>query len=183
MNKRIQAGFFASALGVAAAGTSLGIGLYFAAERDALLWTTEAADTPSESGEYFFSPQYKSTSAVDQVIQRVDPARDSFPTEQYYEELSGSLGELSAWLRESPSNAGNVSGLPAPEFRATRLTPEREVTLSTSATLDVFRAEFNAEQVIDGPNFATEFASFVQDYEAITVAEFHILAITPVDAE
>ena len=92
--------------------------------------------------------------------------------------MSAALGELGAWLRESPPKFEEVSRLLAPEFRATRLTPETEASLSQSAPVEVFRARFSTALEIDSIGFVKEFRALLRDYEAITVAEFHVVAIT-----
>lgn len=138
-----------------------------------------AAQAPSESGTYYFSPRYTTNSEVDQVIERVDPARDSVPTEQFYEELNGLLGKLGAWLRASPPSVENVTQLLAPEFRGARLIPEAETSISNSAPVEVFRGQFSTALRIDRAEFVRDFRSFLQDYKAVTVAEFHILSIIP----
>lgn len=178
MIRQIQAKSFAIRLRVAVAGIAVVIGLSWTGGQESLLSEATAAEAPAESGAYYFSPRYTSTSEVDQVIERVDPTRDSFPTEQSYEELSAVLGELGAWLRESPPKIEEVSRLLTPEFRATRLTPEAETALSQSAPVEVFRAQLSTALEIDRSGFVQEFRSLLQNHKVVTVAEFHIVSIT-----
>ncbi len=178
MNRRIQAKSFAIRLPVLAAGIALAVGLYQTGGHRQSLVGRAVAQAPSESGAYYFSPRYTTASEVDQVIERVDPARDSFLTEQYYEEFNGVLGDLGGWLRESPPTFQRVSALLAPEFRGTRLTPAVETAISRSAPVEVFRSQFSDAGEIDGTGLVNEFRSLLEDYESVTVAEFHVVSIT-----
>ena len=173
----MQAQSFLIRLPVLAAGIALVVGLSQPSGQGQSPGGAAAAHAPSESGAYYFTPRYTTTSEVDQVIERVDPARDSFPTEQYYVELNAVLGDLGAWLRESPPSFERVSQLLAPEFKGTRLVPEAETAISRSAPVEVFRAQFSAAPEIDGSGLVNEFRSLLQDYGAVAVAEFHVVSI------
>ena len=140
--------------------------------------TAAAAQATSGSEGYYYSPQYTTNSEVDQVIERVNPARDSVLTEQYHEKLHAILNDLGAWLRESPPSVENVSRLLAPEFRGTRLTPVSEREVSQSAPVEVFRAQFSTALEVDRAEFVKQIHSLLQDYVSVTVAEFHVVSIS-----
>ena len=178
MDQRIQAKSCVIRLPVLAAGVVLVVGLSQSCGQRHSLVGVAAAQEPHGSETYYFSPRYTANSEVDRVIERVDPARDSFPTEQYYEDLNGVLGDLGAWLRESPPNLGNLSQLLALEFKGTRLIPEAETAIGRSAPVEVFRAQFSATPQIDRTGLVEEFRSLLKDYEAVLVAEFHVVSIT-----
>ena len=178
MNQRIQAKSFVTRAAFLSVGATLVVSLSQSGGQRQSLVGIAAAQAPSESGAYYFSPRFTATSEVDQVIERVDPAHDSFPTEHYYEELNGVLSDLGAWLRESPPSFGNLSQLLAPEFKGARLIPVAEAAISRSAPVKVFSAQFSATLEIDRTRLVEQFRSLLQDYETVLVAEFHVVSIT-----
>lgn len=178
MNQRIRAKSFMIRLPVLAAGLAfLVCHLQTGGQRSSVVGVA-AAQADSESEAYFLVPRPTKHSEVDRVIERVDPALDSFPTEQYYEELNTVLHELGARLRERPPDLEHVSRLLAPEFKGSRLVPDSEAAVSGSAPVEVFRAQFSALPEANGTGFVEELRSLIEDYEVLRVAEFHVVSIT-----
>ena len=178
MNRRTLAKSFVTWLPVLAVVIALFVSYSQTGGQRQSFVAAAAAQALSESRAYYFSPRYTTTSAVDQVIDRVDPARDSFPTEEFYAELNGILADLGTWLRHSPPSFEKLSQLLGTEFKGTRLTPEAETEMSRSAPVEVFRGRFSAALEIDRTGFVDEFRSLLRDYEAVLVAEFHVVSIT-----
>jgi tetratricopeptide (TPR) repeat protein len=139
----------------------------------------DARRVVSEGDTLRLSPRYRLGSPLDPVMERVPAGRDDFPTEKHAEELSALLDRLGAWLRDRPIRAHEVMALLAPDFRGTRLGPERERSGGNSRWLEVYRAEaVSSEPALDGARFAEELAAFVSDYETIRTAEFHVTSIS-----
>lgn len=178
MNHRIQAQHFVVRVAVQTACIALIATLSQPGGKGQSHAGAAVAQAPSVSEGYYYSPRYTTNSEVDQVIERVDPTRDSVLTEQYYEELRSVLNDLGAWLRESPPSVENVSRLLAPEFKGARLSPVSERQMSQSAPVEVFRAQFSTALEVDRTEFFKELESLLQDFEAVTIAEFHVVSIT-----
>lgn len=136
------------------------------------------AESPSNTQKYFVSLPHRLTSPVDRIIEQVVPGRDAFVSEKYALELGEQLKSLSAWLRGRPLKVREIANLLAPDFRATRLKPQREQASGSNDRLSVFRGEFSAELTLNQDVFVHELEAWVEDLGEILVAEFLIPSLT-----
>lgn len=123
---------------------------------------------------YLLSPRYRVALPIEAILRKVSPANDIYPAEVYCEHFLEQLKHFGSLLRESPSRAGEVALLLAPEFKGCRVQPVHEQPIRNEPPLQVFRGIPDQEPKLEGGAFADEFCSFVSEYQQILTAEFEI---------
>ncbi len=126
-----------------------------------------------------YRPKLRTPETLERFLPYLTPGGDSFPEEKEADELAARLAELGARLRKDPRRAREVSQfLLAPTFRGGRLQPASEVAVDRHPSLQIFRADRMApDLVLDPRSFAEELGKLVEGFRQVTVAEFLITAI------
>ncbi len=113
-------------------------------------------------------------------LNEVGPGSDLIPDERVAGLLIARLTELSQKLKESPDNASRVAELLlGSAFRGGRLRPVEEATVTSTRSLQVFRArEMPRDLALDPHAFARELRQLLEGFRRITVAEFLLTSLS-----
>lgn len=144
------------------------------------------ADSPSsthfshsvepQTTEALFKPHYRSPSPLQNILEKVDPAKDIFPSEVAAADLNRIL---LTWRKAlmSPKPDWNVfANSFAARFKGCALTPAQRAIRRHDAALQILDLTFNPALVLSGSDFLNALSTHFRDAQFLW-AEFKITAI------
>ncbi len=127
--------------------------------------------------EYRLKPHYRMKSPLDDVIARVEPGLDAYPTERYAEEIEVILVEWKRALEQSSPDLEVIGKFLSPEFQASPLQPSSEKPLRSDPGLEIFQRHFSDQRSIGKEVFVSTFRSYLNQ-SLILNAEFKVTSIS-----
>ena len=92
--------------------------------------------------EYRLAPNYPQGVPLDDVIRKIHPELDVFPTEKYAEEIEAILARWADALRQSPPNFEPLESSLSPELMASPLVASHVKEIRSGLPLEVWRFLF-----------------------------------------
>jgi tetratricopeptide (TPR) repeat protein/peroxiredoxin len=115
------------------------------------------------------------------IIAKLDPANDDFPTEQYAQELERLLGAWSAALCRSVRDLRPVHDDLDDTIDASLLQPSETTPLRTTLPLRIERRSFRAPRPSSRENVLSGLSSYLSTFSKIELLELEIYGIRVVD--
>jgi len=123
------------------------------------------------------TPHYRSRSPLDEILEKVDPAQDVFPTETTAFEINRVLLRWSKSLTAASPDVGEIqkslnSSFVGSSFQFTEGTVPR-----SDATLGIWRRHFSAHSTLNSTDFVSQLRNYFGSQKFLT-AEFKIIEIS-----
>lgn len=126
----------------------------------------------------FFVPHYRSTPPLDEILKKVDPAEDVFPTETLALEINQILEKWRAALVKGNSGAGEIGRCLSPRFQGCSLRGTERLLPRSDSSLKICKRHFNGAPVpLTAPAFLDELRKYLGGGKFLC-AEFKITEIS-----
>ncbi|HEX5482140.1 MAG TPA: FG-GAP-like repeat-containing protein [Terriglobia bacterium] len=136
------------------------------------------APQPSHPQSDYFVPHYRSTPPLDEILKKVDPAKDVFPTETLALEINKVLEKWRAALVEGNSSAGEIGRCFSPRFKGGSLRGAERLLPRSDSNLKIWKRNFNgASAALDAPAFLRELQNYLGSGK-FTCVEFKIVGVS-----
>ena len=130
--------------------------------------------TPPTPLGYRLIPHYPQGVPLDDVMRKVNPELDVFPTETYAEEIDATLARWGDALRQSPPDFGQLEGSLSPELTASPLVASDVKKIRSGPPLEVSQLLFPGGQSLHRNQFAVQLRTLLDSSSRVLVAEFQI---------
>ncbi|BCS34916.1 hypothetical protein TBR22_A41420 [Luteitalea sp. TBR-22] len=147
----------------------------------ALALALAIAPVAAQQGPAVYQPALTTPESLVPFLEHLEAGKDAFPLERDAERIEARLAQLGQWLRAPAGRATPPPGLFAPEFRGGRLRPDADATPSDAEPLAIHRATVDATPRQDATATLADLRSLVGGATRVTVAEFIVTAIAPVE--
>src|SRR5438876_8318775 len=128
------------------------------------------------SCEYHWSPHYRTKPPLDELIGRVQPGLDAFPTEALAEEVENLLETWQKALQKSPPELEAIAQALSPDFQGYGLLPSAEKTLRSGSGLEILQGRFANQQLMEREAFIQGLRAFFE-FTMLQCAEFKLTGI------
>ena len=132
-----------------------------------------ATDLPSECR---LSPHYRTKSPLDELLRRVQPQLDAFPTEALADEVEKLLEKWQKALQKSPPELEPIAQALSPGFQGYGLLPSEEKSLRSGSGLEILQGRFANQQLMEREAFIQGLRAFFE-FTMLQCAEFKLTGI------
>jgi len=140
--------------------------------------SSDREQSASTAAVYRFTPHYPQGTPLDDVLGKVDPKLDVFPTEKYAEEIDAILKQWGCALCQSPPDLEPVVSSLSHELVASSLVASEVEKIRTGPPIEVSRIGFQKSQGLRRDSLVAELQTLFASSEQLLVAEFQIPAVT-----
>ena len=130
--------------------------------------------TPPTPEDYRLTAHYPQGAPLDEVIRKVRPELDVFPTEKYAEDIEAILARWGEALRQAPSSFEPLEASLLPELIASPLVASEVKTIRAGAPLEVSRVVFPSDQNLHRDSFVSQLHKLAGSSGQFLTAEFKL---------
>jgi Tfp pilus assembly protein PilF/peroxiredoxin len=138
-----------------------------------------ATSTPPD---YRFTPHYPQGMPLDDVMRKVDPELDVFPTETYAKEIDATLARWGEALRHSPPDFGQLESSLSPELVGSPLVASNVEKIRSGPPLELSRLLFPGDQSLRHDSFVAQLRALLDPSSRVLAAEFQIPALSVINS-
>lgn len=133
---------------------------------------------PSLPPDYRLTPHYREGPPLDDLMRKVQPGTDPFPTEKYAQEIEAILARWGVALRQFPPDFQPFERSLAVDLIASPLTPSKVKTIRSGPPLKVCRILFPSGQSIGRDSFVSQLHTLAGPSDRLVTTEFKIPSLT-----
>lgn len=132
--------------------------------------------------EYLLAPNYPQGVPLDDVIRKIHPELDVFPTEKYAEEIEAILARWADALRQFPPNFEPLESSLSPELMASPLVASHVKEIRSGLPLEVWRILFPSGHKLPRNSFVAQLHMLLGRSSRVLVAEFQIPSLSVISS-
>ena len=138
--------------------------------------------TPSSPVEYRLTPHYPQGVPLEDVMRKVRPELDAFPTEKFAEEIETILSRWGKALCQTPAEFEPIESSLSPELIASSLIASNVSKIRTEPALEACRLLFSNGEKLSRNSLAAQLRTLLEPSSRLLVAEFQIPSLSVISS-